>query len=361
MTSVFYILLGLLTLFFGGDVLIRGASRLAAMLGMTPLMIGLTVVSFGTSAPELAVCVDAVRSSNAEIAVGNIVGSNISNILLILGLTAVILPLAVAQQLVRFDIPVMISAATLFFILASDGSLSRNDGAVLLLAMFSYIGVLIWLSQREKKANAEKQDGSSSPKKSSAKDWAINLGLVLLGLVMLGFGGSWLVKGAVEIASSMGVSKLVIGLTIVAIGSSAPEVVTSVVAAMRGRGDMAAGNVIGSNIANLLLIGGAASVVAPAAVPAPSAAIDFDLPVMIAASVACLPIFFTGLKIERWEGFLFLGYFFAYMTYVLLNAAGHDALPAYSWVMWVFVLPLTLVTLVVLTIRSGVQSLAKRH
>jgi cation:H+ antiporter len=346
MTSLVLAMAGLAALFLGGDVLVRGASGLAAKLGMSPLMIGLTIVSLGTSAPELAVCVDAVLSDNAEIAVGNVVGSNISNVLLILGVTAIILPIAVAHQLVRFDVPIMIGTSVLFLAITLDGSLTRTDGCVLLAALVSYLGLLFLIHSRRKgRENAEQVP---SDERTSRTSWLVYCGFVLAGLLLLAAGGNWLVKGAAGIAAALGISQLVIGLTVVAVGSSFPELVTAIVAAMRGQSDMAAGNIVGSNIANLLWIGGTASVVAPHAMPVPSAAIAFDIPVMTATAIACLPIFFTGFRIERWEGLLFLGYFAAYIAYVLLNAAGHDALPAYSFAMLLFVIPITAITLVVL-------------
>jgi len=351
MTNLLLVIAGLAALFFGGDVLVRGASRLAAMLGMTPLMIGLTVVSLGTSAPELAVCVDAVLSDNAEIAVGNVVGSNISNVLLVLGITAIIFPLTVALQLVRLHVPIMIVASVLFLVMALDHSLSRVDGCVLLVSMASYLGLLFWMSRRDNgKVDDDDDLRVEQPPRQSARSWLVNCGLVLVGLLLLAAGGNWLVKGAAGIAASLGLSQLVIGLTVVAVGSSFPELVTAIVAAIRGHGDIAAGNIVGSNIANLLLVGGTASTVAPQGVPVPLAAIDFDIPVMIAAAVACLPIFFTGFRIERWEGTLFLGYFAAYTAYVLLNAAEHDALPAFSSAMLLFVIPITVVTLIVVAV-----------
>ena len=353
---------GIIALFVGGDFLVRGASRLAFLLGMTQLMIGLTVVSFGTSAPELAVCVDAVLSSKSEIAVGNIVGSNICNVLLVLGSTALIVPLAVQHQLVRIDVPIMIGASFLFLFLSLDNSLSRMDGAVLAVLMTSYIGLLVFLARRNKrnqKVNAENEKRRKSLRKS-LKFWLRSAGSVLLGLVLLAAGGNWLVSGAAGIASSLGMSQLVIGLTIVAIGSSCPELVTAIVAALQGERDIAVGNVVGSNIANLLFIGGISGLVAPDGIQVPADALNIDMPVMIAAAVACLPIFICGYRINRWEGGLFLFYFFAYMTYLLLENTKHQALPTYSFVMWFFVVPLTGITLVVVMFRTYKENRMKQ-
>ncbi|PDV98160.1 calcium/sodium antiporter [Candidatus Chloroploca asiatica] len=354
--SLGLIAVGLVCLVIGGELLVRGASALAAVAGISPLVIGLTVVSFGTSSPELAVSLQAGLSGNADIALGNVVGSNIFNVLFILGLCALIAPLIVSLQVVRRDVPIMIGVSFLLGFLALDGRISRLEGLGLFIGILSYVTWSVISSRRETAQNqaAAEKLGQAQPSvpKSSRTQILINIGLVLGGLIVLVLGAGWLVDGAVELAQALGVSDVVIGLTIVAVGTSLPEVVTSVIATIRNQRDLAVGNVVGSNIFNILGILGVAALVTPDGIGVPQSAIVFDIPVMIAVAVACLPIFFTRMMIARWEGFLFLGYYIAYTTYLILAATHHEALPAYSSVMIAFVLPLTAVTLAVLAARA---------
>jgi len=343
---------GGLLLVAGAEALVRGASRLAAALGVSPLVIGLTVVAFGTSAPELAVSVSSSFAGQTDIAVGNVVGSNIFNVLLILGLAALVTPLVVAQQLVRLDVPVMIGVSVLLGALAADGQVSRFEGTLLFAGLVAYTAFGIRMSRAETAAvraeyAAELEAGSERP-----VGVVLNTFLVAVGLGTLVLGSRWFVTAAVAVAQSLGVSELVIGLTIVAAGTSLPEVATSVMASLRGERDIAVGNVVGSNLFNILGVLGLSAVVAPDGLAVAPAVSRFDLPVMVAVAVACLPIFLTGHRIARWEGGLFLAYYVAYVTYLVLGATQHDALPAVSWVMGVFVLPLTAVTLAVLAGRA---------
>lgn len=339
-------------LFIGGEALVRGASRLAVSWGLSPLVVGLTVVAFSTSAPELAVTVQSAVGGQADLAVGNIVGSNIANVLLILGLSALAAPLVVRQQMVRIDVPIMLGASVLVYGLAWDGQVSRGEGGLLLGLLGAYVWLALRLSRRENPVvNREyAQEYGVSP--AEARRWPAHLGQVAGGVVLLVIGAGWLVEGATQIARWLGLSELVIGLTIVAVGTSLPELATSLVAARRGERDIAVGNAVGSNIFNLLSVLGLTALVAPAGVPVSAAALHFDLPVMTAVAVACLPVFANGYRIARWEGALFVSYYAAYLGYLLLNAAGHAALPLFSAVMGWFVLPLTAVTLGVILFRS---------
>jgi cation:H+ antiporter len=343
---------GLLFLIVGAEALVRGASRLAAVLGISPLVIGLTVVAFGTSSPELAVSIKAALSGQASIAVGNVVGSNIFNVLFILGASAVIVPLVVSQQLVRLDVPLMIALSFIVLVLALDGSFSRIDGILLVAGLVTYVGFLIRLSRGESAAARDEQLPEAASAKPASAGWLRNVALVVVGLALLVLGSRWLVDGAVSFARYLGVSELVVGLTIVAAGTSLPEVVTSIIAALRGERDIAVGNVVGSNIFNLLAVLGIASLVAPGGIEVSHAVIVFDLPVMIAVALACLPIFFTGGTISRSEGVLLLAYYVAYTLYVILAASHHDALPRFSAVMLEFVIPITVVTMIVLALRE---------
>jgi cation:H+ antiporter len=345
-------LAGVVLLIAGAEALVRGGSRLAAALGISPLVIGLTVVAFGTSSPELAVSLRASLTGVADIALGNVVGSNIFNILFILGLSALIVPLVVAQQLVRLDVPLMVGVSVLVFVLAFDGRIGWFDGLLLFAMLVGYTVFVVRQSLKETAAVRAAYEQEFGRRPAGVLQWLLNLALVGIGLALLVLGAQWLVNGAVALAQALGLSELVIGLTIIAAGTSLPEVATSVVASLRGERDIAVGNVVGSCLFNLLGILGLASLVAPEGIQIASSILRFDLPVMIAVSVACLPIFATGYQIARWEGLLFLAYYVGYTLYLLLDAAQHDALPAFSAVMGLFVIPITVVTLLVLVIRT---------
>jgi len=340
--TIVLLVAGLCLLVLGAEWLVGGASRLAAAVGIPPLIVGLTVVAFGTSAPELAVSLQAALAGQADIALGNVVGSNILNILLILGVSALIIPLAVAVQVRRLDVPIMIGASLLALLLAWDGQVGQLDGALLVAGLLIYVGFQVWQGRRE----AGAATGPPAAPLTRA-ELGLNLLRLIAGFGLLVLGSRWLVDGAVTIARAFGLSELVIGLTIIAVGTSLPEIATSIIAALRGQRDIAVGNVVGSNIFNLLGILGVTSLVAPGGVAVAQGALAFDIPVMIAVAVACLPIFFTGSSIARWEGGLFLGYYVAYTAYVVLAAQQHDALPLFSSVMSLFVIPLTAITLLV--------------
>jgi len=343
---------GLVALIGGAEALVRGASRLAAAVGVSPLIVGLTVVAFGTSSPELAVSIKAALSGQPAIALGNVVGSNIFNVLFILGLSALIVPLAVSQRLVRIDVPLMVAVSVLVLVLSWDGVLGRGDGLLLVAGLASYIGFLARASRRE---SAEVREEYARQFTAAAGTAGVRIrsgALVVAGLLLLVVGSRWLVDGAVSVARLLGVSELVIALTIVAAGTSLPEVVTSVVAGVRGERDIAVGNVVGSNLFNIMAVLGLSCAVAPAGIEVTSASTHFDIPVMIAVAFACLPIFFTGSRISRWEGALLLGYYAAYTLYLVLAAAHHDALTAFGAVMSYFVIPLTALTLTVIVVRE---------
>jgi len=346
MTALFLIS-GLVFLVLGAEGLVRGASRLASRVGIPSIVVGLTVVAFGTSAPELAVSIGSSLSEQADVALGNVVGSNIFNVLFILGAAAIVTPLAAAARLVRLDVPLGIGVSVLMLVLAFDGTIGRFDGLLLVGGILPYTGFLIGHSR------ASGDSSSAAPPHNSVENgWVWNLCLVVGGLALLVLGARWFVDAAVGLARTLGVSELVIGLTIVAGGTSLPELATSVLAGLRGERDIAIGNVVGSNIFNVLAVLGLSATVAPDGIPVSNALLWFDLPVMIAVAGACLPIFFTGYTIARWEGILFVGYYVAYTTYLILGATQHAALSTFSFAMGTFVLPLTLVTLAVLGFRA---------
>jgi cation:H+ antiporter len=352
-TVVILFVAGLVLLVWGAEWLVRGASRLAALAGISPLVIGLTVVAFGTSSPEMAVSIQAGLAGQADVTVGNVVGSNIANVLLILGLSAVVAPLVVAQQLVRLDVPLMIGVSLLLLLLAWDGLLSRADGLLLFGGVVLYTAFSVYQSRKEgEMVQKEYEQAFAAGRERTYRAVILNVGLVVAGLALLVLGARWLVDGAVTFARLFGLSELLVGLTVVAAGTSLPELATSVVASLRGERDIAVGNVVGSNIFNILLVLGVTGLVAPAGIPVAGQALQFDIPVMTAVAIACLPIFFTGYTIDRWEGALFLAYYVAYTVYLILSAMGHAALPAFEVAMFGFVLPLTVITLAVVTFRA---------
>ena len=349
--DVVLVLGGLVVLVIGGELLVRGASGLAARLGLSRLVIGLTVVALATSAPELAVTVDAVVGGQPDLAIGNVVGSNIAMVLLILGASAVVAPLAIGAQLVRLDIPVLIGTSVLLLVLCLDGSVSAVDGAVLLVLATGYIAVVLVLGRRQ----VARFDGGTRPEQGDRGDApgrsipvGGQLAAVAAGVVLLVLGARLLVTGAVGIATGLGVSSLVVGLTVVAVGTSLPELATSLIAAVRGERDLAVGNIVGSCVFNICVVLGAAGLVSTGGIPVASAAVALDIPLMVAAAVALLPVAFTGLAIARWEGALFLALYAAYTAYVLLSATDHDALEDFTFVMVSFTLPLVALTLLVL-------------
>ncbi|MCA9144729.1 MAG: calcium/sodium antiporter [Planctomycetaceae bacterium] len=351
-TAVVQILFGLVALTAGGELLVRGASTLAAIMRISSLVIGLTVVAFGTSAPELAVGVQAAFSGKTELAIGNAVGSNIFNILFVLGLSALITPLVVSSQLIRWDVPLMIFVSVLLLVFGWDGTLSRIDGVILFGGLLTYVAWSIRQSRRETQARIDEANEDRTPS-LGARILVVNVAFIIGGLLLLGVGSRGLVSGSITIATMLGVSELIIGLTVVAVGTSLPEVVTSVVAAFRGERDIAVGNAVGSNIFNILCVLGLSSAIAPSGLEVGTEAIRFDIPVMITVAVACLPIFYTGHLISRWEGGLFFFYYVAYTTYLVLDTMQHEFSRTLGGVMVAFVIPLTTVTLLIATYRMA--------
>jgi cation:H+ antiporter len=349
LVTILLFVAGVVLLIWGADLLVRGAAHLAAMAGISPLVIGLTVVAMGTSAPELAVSLRAALTGQADLTLGNVVGSNIANVLLILGLAAVAAPLLVAARVLQREVPTMIGVSLLLWLLAADGAISRLDGLVLLGLLVVFLGVTVVFERRL----AEGGGLATAPAPKRDRGGVLrNLGLLVGGLILLVAGAQWLVDGAVSFARALGVSELIIGLTVVAVGTSLPEIATSVLASLRGEREIAVGNVVGSNIINILGVLGLTGVLAPQPIRVPASALAFDIPVLVATAVACLPIFFNGRMIARWEGALFLAYYIAYTAYLVLAATGSAALLTFSVAMLSFAIPLTLVTLAVVTLRG---------
>lgn len=337
---------GLGLLIVGAEVLVRGASLLALSVGVSPLVIGLTVVAFGTSAPEVAVSLGAVLNGETDIAIGNVIGSNIFNVFFILGASALIAPLMVSRQIIRQEVPIMIGVTTLFLVLAQDHSVGFFEAAVLLVLLLIYTGFLVVQSRRNSERVGE---GEGLDRTALVSGWAqsrmVQIGMVVAGLVCLVIGSRLLVSAAVSFAAAFGVSNLVIGLTIVAAGTSLPEVATSIMAAIRGERDIAVGNVVGSNVFNILGCLGLSGLAAGfSGIGVAPSVMAFDAWVMLAAAIACLPIFLTGREIARWEGAVFLAYYMFYVGYMILAAEKHDALVTYTFAMVYFVIPITLLT-----------------
>lgn len=346
MTAVLF-LLGLALLVVGADLLVKGSARIAVAAGLSPLVIGLTVVAFGTSAPELAVTVTATARGEPDVALGNVVGSNIANVLLILGLSALVSPLIVRRRLVRLDVPILVVASVVVLLLSLDGVIGRGQGAALLAAGIAYTILLVRHARGDRDA-----DAPADPTRPRRRRVALDAGAVLLGLALLVLGSGWLVQAARAIAEAVGVSELAISLTVVAIGTSLPELATSVVAGIRGQADIAVGNIVGSNLFNLLIVLGAGAAVSPTGIAANPAAVAFDMPVMLAVTIACVPIFYTGRSISRWEGALFLAFFVAYTSHVLLVATSEAPVDLVRHAILWFAIPLTALSLLIALVRS---------
>ena len=354
---LFSFVAGFIALVAGAELLVRGAAHLAGVLGISPLVIGLTVVAYGTSAPELAVSVQASWLGQADLAVGDVVGSNIMNVLLILGVSALIIPLTVARQLLWLDVPLMIVLAVLTLILGLDGRIGRGDGLFFVTVLVVYTVFLIRKSRRDVAAERAAERAAEQAANLEQLPTAVianpliqlvlDAVFVLAGLGLLVLGSRWLVNGAIELATLLGVSELLIGLTIVALGTSLPEVATTLAAAFRGQRDIAVGNVVGSCTFNIISVLGISSLVSRDGVLVSAQALQFDIPVMIGVSVACLPVFYTGGTVSRWEGALFFGYYIAYTAYLILLATQHGALPLFQHAMLWFALPLTAATLAI--------------
>ena len=356
-------------LIFGADSLVKGASRLAVAWGISALAVGLTVVAYGTSMPELVVTVlavwkddnadadaavespsdapagsrdsDADNSGAADIAVGNVVGSNIANILLVIGAAAVVAPLIVSREIVRRSLPVMVAVSLLVLVFAWDWSgegrsvITWWQGAILLAGVVLYTWRALVRGRAHKKLEQEESEEIEDEfghLGESRWAWAIEVARILLGLICLVAGGQFLVNGAVEVAGWLGVTKLMISLTIVALGTSLPEIATCVVAVMRGQRDLAVGNAVGSNIFNILLVLGACAVASPqGGIVINPMALTYDIPIMIGVALLTLPVFYTTYKVARWEGWVFLGLYVAYTVYLILRATSNQS--TFAWVM----------------------------
>lgn len=342
---------GLVLLVVGGELLVRGASRLAAWAQISPLVIGLTVVAFGTSAPELAISLKSAHAGQADLALGNAVGSNICNVLLILGMSALIVPIAVSSRLLWVDVPVMIGVSVALLVVGWSGTITRWEGLALFSALIGYVIWTIRAGRDEPREVIEEYEKEFAARPRTLWGLLLHVGQIAAGLALLAVGADWMVSGAVEIARFFGVSELMIGLTIVAVGTSLPEVAASIIAGLRGESNIAVGNIVGSNIFNILCVLGLAAAVSPEGLNISPEALTFDIPLMIVVAAACLPIFFTGHRIARWEGAAFLAYYAAYIAYLILEATNEQMGRTLAVFVVGFAFPLTAITMTVGTVR----------
>ncbi|MBX3269060.1 MAG: calcium/sodium antiporter [Sandaracinaceae bacterium] len=336
----------------GAELLVRGAARIARRFGISPLVVGLTVVAFGTSAPEIVIGLVSVLRDQPDLAVGNVVGSTTFNILGILGVSALIAPLVVAQKVVRLEAPILIAAALAVLAMARGGTLDRLDGALLLAGGVGYTLFLVRRSRHESAAVAAEYEAELG---AAPAGWsghaAFHVLLVLVGLALLAGGAELLVGGAAALARALGISELVIGTTVVAIGTSLPELATSTVAALRGERDIAVGNVMGSCLFNLFVVLGISALASPVPLPVAADALRFDLPIMVAACVSCLPIFATDRRIDRWEGGTWLVFQLAYLVVTTASAVGSAYAPTLELALIGLAGPLVALTFGVLGLR----------
>ncbi|MEZ5262724.1 MAG: calcium/sodium antiporter [Acidimicrobiia bacterium] len=360
MIALLAVAAGLVLLVGGAELLVRGAAALAARAGVDPVIIGLTVVAFGTSAPELAVSLASAAGGDEEVALGNVVGSNIANILLILGVSALIGTLVVAQRIVRLDVPIVLGVTVAVVLMSLDGGIGRIDGFLLVAGVLTYTGWLVRDARRESAAVRAEYGTSMDELEGAAVDkpLAVQLGMTIGGLVVLVVGAQLLVGGAVSIAESLGVSDLVIGLTVVAVGTSLPELATSVTAARRGERDLAVGNVIGSNLFNLLAVLGATAATA-GTIEVGRTAMRVDLPVMLVITFLLVPVFWNGFTVTRLEGLVLVLCYAAYLAYVTLAAAEHDLVTTIELVALV-VVPVMIVLFSVAGVRGWRRDRAQR-
>ncbi|MGL4827045.1 MAG: calcium/sodium antiporter [Vibrionaceae bacterium] len=348
------LLLGLILLIAGADGLVKGAARLAIKVGVPSLVVGLTLVAFGTSAPELAVSVNSAIAGKTELAIANVVGSNIFNVLFILGVAAMIMPLTISRQLIRQDVPIMVLVSVLVFYMATDGMLSFVDCGILVSLLLAYTAFLFVQGKRnEVKALAlrDEDDEVATLTRGEHPIWQSILWIVA-GLALLILGANLLVTSAVNLARIFGISEAVIGLTILAIGTSLPEVVTSIVATIKGHRDIAVGNVVGSNTFNLLAVLGLSGLFSSEGLTGSAQLIDQDFPVMLGVALLCLPLMFTGAILSRLEGALFLGLYLLYTAFLIGAATTATWLPSLSMVTWSFIFPVTLTVIVISLLKD---------
>lgn len=322
LSALLTFLFGLVIITVGAEILLKGASKIASLLHIRPIIIGLTVVSIGTSLPELAVGLTAIEAGSADIAVGNIAGTNIVNILFVLGLSAAIRPMPLKMDSIKTELYAMIFAAVLLFVLSLDGWLSRADGLLMLSFGFVYLVVVVRTSRNARPSvQKEYQEEFKPISKSENRDlrvWSWNLILLICGIVSTIYGADKLISGAVDIAQHFGMSDAIIGLTIVAVGTSAPELATTLVATFKNERDVAIGNLLGSSIINIFIILGVTGVFIPNGINVSDDILWFDLPLAALVALVCFPVFRSGQRVSRGEGIFFVSLYVIYVAYLLI-------------------------------------------
>jgi cation:H+ antiporter len=355
--TVIALAVGLVFLTLGAELLVRGASSIATRFGISPIVIGLTVVAFGTSAPEFAVSVQGALTGNSDVAIGNVVGSNTFNILLVLGLSAAIGSLTIEQRIIKRDIPILLGISVVIYGLVLNELVGRIEGGILFAGLLAYTW---WLLQDARKAESVKVTAEYEEAVDALDDGLVSkplylqIGLVLVGLALLILGSRFLVSSATTIAEAFGVSDLVIGLTVVAAGTSLPELATSVMAAYRGQRDIAVGNVVGSSLFNLLGVLGLSAALSSSGIPVDRELIRLDYPVMLAATLVLIPICWNGFAIKRWEGMLLAAFYVAYVAYLVMDA-GDSTAPELFRVMMLIVIPIVMIAFT----ATGIQGWRK--
>lgn len=351
MTAAAVFIAGLVALLAAGSLVVRASSALGMRFGLSPNVIGLTIVAAGTSAPELAVVFQAIAADDTELAVGSIIGSNIANVLLVLGVASLMGAITVTSRVVRIDIPVMIGTSAYLIVVALDGSIGQLEGLTLVAALVVFTAWTL-------RTAAGNGNGSEAGIRRSEGLVRI-VGELIIGVGLLAVAARLVVSGAEDIAARLGVPELIIGLTIVALGTSAPEIVTSLVAAAKGQRDLAVGNAVGSNIYNIMLVLGVTSTVTPTGIAISTDALALDLPIMAAAAFACLPLVAWDRTLQRWEGGVFLAYYAAYLVFLVLDATGHRAKDPFALIIVGFVLPLTVITIATVLYRRYSKAAAR--
>lgn len=342
---------GLVLLLASAEQLVRNATRLSSVLGQSRLFIGLTLTAFGTSAPELAIGLTGMVEHSSDIGLGNIVGSNIFNIFVVLGLTALLKPIVVKNKTVIRDVPVLILISLLFFLLILDGGISILESLILLAILITY---LIYLSRSTKDAAELIPELVDADEKSKPAGWGLVrvIVMIVVSIVMLIVSSRWMIDSAINIASSFGISEFMIGLTILAIGTSLPEIATSLIALKKNEHDLAIGNVLGSCLFNIIAIPSAMTLYQGGTLAVNLEAVYIDVPIMIFAALACLPIFFSDHRISRKEGLLFLFYYTLYSLSLYFRYQSHSGISDYTFHLAMIAVPVAVITFSMVTFKA---------
>ncbi len=355
----FSLIVGLIALLGGAELLVRSATKIALFFKLSPLVIGLTIVAFGTSAPEIAVALSGSFDNHIGLGFGNVIGSNIFNLLFILGLMAVFKPLRIVRKVVRVDIPLMIITSAGLLVLAMDGHLSKIEGAIMLLGLVLF--TVFTLRQGKKEENDFNKDFRESRKSISRGTLTLQFIILLLSIILLGWGSDRVVDSSVVIARELGIDEFIIGLTIIAVGTSLPELVTSLMALAHRRCDLAVGNIVGSSIFNILGVVSVMTLVSSGGVTVTANNLSMDLPVLLASSVVCLPIFFSGYRISRLEGIFFIIYYLVYIVFFAVITAPDSFFGTYVRISMIYVIPSVFIIYVFIVLQLGKRRIKNQN